>query len=95
MRSILACWAALAALWTGPAGAPVFCPDESGEYSPEHCDLIEPIERHPRTVGCDILGLLAEEEAHPACIDYWAGVDPGMLLQVLHDRRRRESATAD
>jgi hypothetical protein len=66
--------AALAMLWTAPAGAPVLCPDQAGRYTPEHCDLILPIARHPRAVECNYIAALAGR-ADPICIEYIAGED--------------------
>jgi hypothetical protein len=40
-------------------------------YSPEHCDLILPIEPDPRAVECDYLAALAGR-ADPICTAYVA-----------------------
>jgi hypothetical protein len=93
MRASILAAAVMAALWAGPAYAPILCPDpDMGVYGPEHCDLIEPFERHPLTIECEIFDLFAAGQADPVCADYWAREEPGAVLQFLHERRQRESA---
>jgi hypothetical protein len=48
MRASILTAAVMAALWAGPAYAPILCPDpDTGVYGPEHCDLIEPFRAAP------------------------------------------------
>jgi hypothetical protein len=74
MRSIPP-FVAIAALWAGPAAAPVLCPDETGTYTPDACDLILPIEANPQAVDCDIYAyvrwLETRQGDNPVCVAYW------------------------
>jgi hypothetical protein len=53
-----------------PAAAPLLCPDETGAYTPDACDLILPIEPNPGAIQCDIVDHLAGT-ADPICERYW------------------------
>jgi hypothetical protein len=76
-----------------PALALVLCPDPAtGEYGPEHCDLIAPFEHQQESIECELFDLLAAEQAAPACLDYWAREEPTMVLQFLYEQRQRKSA---
>jgi hypothetical protein len=71
-------WAAavIAALWSAPAAAPVLCPDATGTYTPDACDLILPIEPNPRAVDCDLIEYVRwlttkQSDAPAVCVEYW------------------------
>jgi hypothetical protein len=70
-KRLLLVAAAMAALWSGPAGALSLCPDEEGNYTPAACDLIWPFEPDPDRVECDIIADMEAAEAHPVCLDYY------------------------
>jgi hypothetical protein len=69
-KRLLLAAAALAALWTGPAGAFSLCPDnKTGEYTPDACDLIWPFEPDPDRIECDLVADVLAEQSHPVCLD--------------------------
>jgi hypothetical protein len=93
MKMVLSLAAVAVALWMGPAVALLLCPDpETGVYGPEHCDLLAPFDPNQDRVTCELIDLFAPEQADPACADYWAREEPGMVLKFLHEQRLREQA---
>jgi hypothetical protein len=86
---------------SAPAGAPILCPDESGVYSPDACDLIEPFDNPPGSVACDAIdmwtgqGLCAEWWQRETTRDralgilFWAELAKGYELERL-DRQEVE-----
>jgi hypothetical protein len=85
---------AIVVLWASPAGAPVVCPDETGEYTPDACDLIEPFDPLQERHMCDIIDLMSGR-LDQICIAYWrweAETDPdvrAMLEELLRVFGRR------
>jgi hypothetical protein len=77
--------AAMAALCPGHAVAQSLCPDETGSYTPDACDLIWPFEPDPDRVECDIVADMEAGEAHPVCLDYYRkywGLDDATLARL-------------
>jgi hypothetical protein len=71
---------AIVALWPPAAGVPIVCPDETGAWTPDACDLLEPFDPSQERHTCDFLDLLAGR-LDPVCTVYWrkeAETDPGL-----------------
>jgi hypothetical protein len=87
--------AAVCGLLSSPAGALILCPDDAGEYTPDACDLILPVDPTQREHECDAADwarwFTDDEGQDPKCSAYWdqeLAVDKWLAHELERQGRR-------